>query len=154
MKQTSAFKLFPFLQTLLAGFPAVLPSKYLRYTTSAGLVCCLLMISACSSTPIEKSSQEKASILETQEKRFQLGKELYLNQQYGQAANVMLPLAQQGHLNAQYTIGYMYHQGQGLPRNEKESTRWITMAAARGHAKAQEALARINAMHDQLNPLP
>lgn len=126
----------------------------LNRASIAILICCLLFLSACSTTPEERSSEEKASILETQEKRFQLGKELYLNQQYGQAANVMLPLAQQGHLNAQYTIGYMYHQGQGLPRNEKESTRWITMAAARGHTKAQEALARINAMHDQLNPLP
>ncbi|MCK4587595.1 MAG: sel1 repeat family protein [Gammaproteobacteria bacterium] len=118
------------------------------------MICCLLFLSACSSTPDQKSSEEKASILEIQGKRFQIGKELYLNQQYGQAVNILLPLAQQGHLNAQYTIGYMYHHGQGLPRNEKESTRWITMAAARGHLKAQEALNRINAVHNRENPLP
>ena len=132
----------------------MLPSKLLRYTASAGLIFCLLMISACSSTPIEKSSEEKTSILEIQEKRFQTGKALYLSKQYGPAAHILLPLAQQGHLNAQYTVGYMYHHGQGLPRNEKESTRWIAMAAARGHVNAQEALNRINAMHDQLNPVP
>jgi len=132
----------------------MLPSKLLRYTVSTGLIFFLLMISACSSTPIEKSSEEKTSILEIQEKRFQIGKELYLSKQYGPAANILLPLAQQGHLNAQYTVGYMYHHGQGLPRNEKESTRWITMAAARGHVNAKEALNRINALHDRLNPLP
>ena len=60
-----------------------------------------------------------------------------------------MPLAQQGHADAQYTIGYMYHYGHGLPRNEKESTRWIATAAARGHSLAQKALARINASHDQ-----
>jgi TPR repeat protein len=122
------------------------------HATGIVLVCSLFLLSACSTTPIEKSSEEKASILETQGKRFQLGKELYLSQQYGQAANILLPLAQQGHLDSQYTVGYMYHHGQGVPRNEKESTRWIAMAAARGHAKAKEALNRINALHDQLNP--
>lgn len=145
MMQNSRLKIFQFPQTL---------PKLLRYTLGAGLICGLLLLSACSTTPAEKSIDEKASIIETQEKRFQMGKELYLSKQYGQAANVLLPLAQQGHLNAQYTVGYMYHHGQGLPRNEKESTRWITMAAARGHMKAQEALSRINAVHDQANPLP
>ncbi len=143
--QNSKYKLLP--------FPQARP-KVLRYASSAVLICSALLLSACSTTPIEKSPEEKSSILETQDKRFQLGKELYLSQQYGPAANILLPLAQQGHLNAQYTVGYMYHHGQGLPRNEKESTRWIAMAAARGHVKAQEALSRINAVHDQQNPLP
>lgn len=114
---------------------------------------CVVTLNACSTTPAEISSEEKMSILENQERRFQMGKELYLNKQYGQAALVFLPLARQGHLNAQYTMGYMYHLGQGVPRNEKESTRWISMAAARGHEKAKEALIQINAMHDMENSL-
>ncbi len=148
------FKLFPFTHTLPITLPGVLPSKLLHNVSSVVLICSLLLLNACSTTPIEKSSEDKAGIQEIQGKRFQLGKELYLSKQYGPAANVLLPLAQQGHLNAQYTVGYMYHHGQGLPRNEKESTRWITMAATRGHVKAQEALSRINAVHDQQNPLP
>ena len=150
MVQNTVFKLFTLPHTL----PKALPLKFLLHGLSAAMVSCLLLLSACSTTPVEKSSGEKASILESQEKRFQIGKELYLSKQYGPAANVLLPLAQQGHLNAQYTVGYMYHHGQGLPRNEKESTRWIAMAAARGHVKAQEALSRINAVHDQQNPVP
>lgn len=150
MKQKSSSTFLPFAHAL----PKTLPLKVLRYTFSAILLFSLLLLVACSTTPIEKVSEEKSSILEAQEKRFQLGKKLYLSKQYGPAANVLLPLAQQGHLNAQYTVGYMYHHGQGLPRNEKESTRWITLAAARGHVKAQEALSLINAVHDQQNPLP
>ena len=126
----------------------------LRPVYRFALICCILLFSACTTTPIEKSSEEKASILEKQEKYFQVGKKHYLNKQYGPAANILLPLAQQGHLNAQYTVGYMYHHGQGFPRNAKESTRWITLAAARGHAKAQEALSRINAVHDQQKLAP
>ena len=128
--------------------------KLLLRLPGFALICGLLLLVGCGTTPKERSSEEKASIIETQEKRFQIGKELYLNKQYGPAANILLPLAKQGHLNAQYTVGYMYHHGQGLPRNDKESTRWISMAAARGHVNAQEALSRINAMHDQLNPVP
>ena len=150
MGRNSKFKIISFLHTL----PKMLPLKIIRRASSAALICCILLVSACSTTPIEKSSIEKTSILEMQEKRFQMGKELYLNKQYGQAVNIILPLAQQGHLDAQYTIGYMYHNGLGLPRNDKESTHWITMAAARGHEKAQEALVRINSMHDLQNKLP
>ena len=142
MKQNPAFK---FLRTPL--------STPLR-AISIVLVCSSFLLSACSTTPVEKSSAEKTSILQSQDKRFQMGKELYLNQQYGMAANVLLPLAQQGHLESQYTMGYMYHRGLGVPRNEKESTRWITMAAARGHEKAKEALSLINASHDIQKPLP
>ena len=75
------------------------------------------------------------------------GKALFLQKQYEAAAALLLPLARQGNTDAQYTVGYMYHYGYGLPRNEKESTRWIATAAARGHPIAQEALARIDASH-------
>lgn len=130
------------------------PLNILLRLTGCILICSLFLLSACSTAPKEKTKAERVSILEAQEKRFQIGKELYLDKQYGPAANILLPLAKQGHLNAQYTVGYMYHHGQGLPRNAKESTRWIAMAAARGHEKAKEALSRINAVHDQINPLP
>ena len=141
-----------YYRTMMTNTDCRLFFRTISHTIGTGFICSLLLLSACSSTPVEKSSEEKTSILKMQDTRFQMGKELYLNKQYGQAINVMLPLAQQGHLNAQYTVGYMYHHGHGLPRNEKESTRWITMAAARGHVKAKEALARINAVHDLHNP--
>jgi uncharacterized protein YcfL len=146
MSQRPSFKAFTFPQTW--------PLNFFLRLSGCIFIGSLLLISACSTAPVEITSTEKVSILEAQEKRFQIGKELYLDQQYGPAANILLPLAQQGHLNAQYTVGYMYHHGQGLPRNAKESTHWITLAAARGHEKAKEALTRINAVHDQQNLLP
>ena len=136
------------------SFPPVLPLNFLLRLSACLLIGCCLLISACSTAPTEPTKAERVSILEAQEKSFQAGKKLYLEKQYGQAANILLRLAQQGHLKAQYTVGYMYHHGQGLPRNAKESTRWITLAAARGHEKAKEALDRINAVHDLNNPIP
>jgi TPR repeat protein len=144
MNQSSTFK--------RSYVPPALPLKILLRLSACLLLGCFLLISACSTTPKEATKAERVSILEAQEKSFQIGKKLYLEKQYGQAANILLRLAQQGHLNAQYTVGYMYHHGQGLPLNEKESTRWITLAAARGHEKAKEALERINAVHDLNNP--
>lgn len=112
-------------------------------------LCLVLVLSACATTPAEPQKKTTSTQLELQQLQFAHGKKLFLNKQYLEAAKLLLPLAQQGHLDAQYTVGYMYHYGYGLPRNEKESTRWITTAAARGHPLAQEALTRINASHDQ-----
>lgn len=109
----------------------------------------LLLLNACTTVSVDRDRLSAATRLEIQQKVFIQAKALFLNQQYTQAANALLLLAKQGHANAQYTIGYMYHYGYGMPRNEKESIRWITVAAARGHRQAEEALARINASHDQ-----
>ena len=126
--------------------------NFIKLFISTGLARLLV---ACVGVPVEKrTSPSAAQRLEAQSARFAEGKALFLNKQDGEAAAVLLPLAQQGHAGAQYTIGYMYHYGYGLPRNEKESTRWIANAAARGHAQAKQALARINASHDQRGVLP
>ncbi len=109
----------------------------------------LLLLSACTTVPVDNDRPSTATRLEIQQKIFEQTKVLFLNQQYTQAANALLILAKEGHIDAQYTIGYMYHYGYGVPRNEKESIRWITTAAARGHPQAEEALAKINAAHDQ-----
>ena len=126
------------------------PALFSAHKISIGITLCLILgLSACSTLPVEPRQRTSSAQLELQQQRFTQGKTLYLNKQYAEAATVLLPLAQQGHIDAQYTIGYMYHYGQGLPRNEKESTRWIATAAGRGHALAQKALTRINASHDQ-----
>jgi len=104
-----------------------------------------MLLSACATSPAQESSTTDSKSVESSKQQrmdelFQQAKSLFEQQQYGQAAQILLPLAQQGHLDAQYTIGYLYHYGLGVPRNEKEATRWITTAAARGHVKAEEAL--------------
>ncbi|NOY73769.1 MAG: sel1 repeat family protein [Gammaproteobacteria bacterium] len=117
--------------------------------THIASVLLLLLLSACTTVPVDNDRPSTATRLEIQQKIFEQTKVLFLNQQYTQAANALLILAKEGHIDAQYTIGYMYHYGYGVPRNAKESIRWITIAAARGHPQAEEALAKINASHDQ-----
>ncbi len=47
------------------------------------------------------------------------------------------PLAEQGTASAQYYIGFMYANGQGVRRDDGEAAKWYRLAAYQGHAGAQ-----------------
>ncbi len=51
-----------------------------------------------------------------------------------------LPLAEAGFAKAQFNVGELYHQGQGVAADDAESTRWYELAAAQGHAGASARL--------------
>ena len=51
--------------------------------------------------------------------------------------------AEQGNADAQYALGRMYYNGEGVPRDEAEAVHWFRMAAELGHAEAQDQLARM-----------
>lgn len=44
--------------------------------------------------------------------------------------------AQAGDVEAQYRLGVMYLDGQGVPADELEAERWLTRAARGGHTSA------------------
>ena len=50
------------------------------------------------------------------------------------------PLAAQGHARAQYSLGVMYANGQGVAQDYKEAARLYGLAAAQGNANAQTNL--------------
>jgi septal ring-binding cell division protein DamX len=77
-------------------------------------------------------------------------KEAYNQENYGQAAALLTPLAEQGDANAQYALGYLYHNGLGVPRNYKLAIQWMTAASAKGNEKATEALRRISELDSEL----
>ena len=45
--------------------------------------------------------------------------------------------AERGNADAQYKLGVMYDQGQGVPKDYKEAVKWYRLSAEQGHAKAQ-----------------
>ena len=47
------------------------------------------------------------------------------------------PLAEQGDADAQYNLGLMYDNGQGVPQNYKTAVKWYSLAAEQGDADAQ-----------------
>ena len=48
--------------------------------------------------------------------------------------------AEQGHAGAQYNLGVMYDEGEGVPQDYAEAAKWYRRAAEQGHAAAQNNL--------------
>ena len=65
----------------------------------------------------------------------------YSKGDYAAAHRIFLKEAQKGSANAQYKLGYMYANGQGVPRDDRESVKWYRIAAEKGSAAAQYNLA-------------
>ncbi|MCL4456380.1 MAG: sel1 repeat family protein [Nitrospirae bacterium] len=53
--------------------------------------------------------------------------------------------AEQGHLDAQINLGYMYHNGMGMLKDYKEAIKWYKLAAEKGNALAKCNLAEMYA---------
>ena len=49
-------------------------------------------------------------------------------------------LAEQGDADAQYNLGVMYANGEGVPQDDAEAVRWYRLAADQGNASAQNNL--------------
>ena len=62
---------------------------------------------------------------------------------YEQTFSRLKPLAEQGQADAQYTLGYMYYNGLGVPRDGTLAIQWMMAAANQGNKKSMEALRRI-----------
>lgn len=59
---------------------------------------------------------------------------------YTAAYNEFRPLAERGNAVAQFNLGVMYANGQGVPQSYAEAVRWFRMAAAQGYVNAQRNL--------------
>lgn len=77
------------------------------------------------------------------EKELNAGKAALEIQDYATAFRLLKPLAQDGHAEAQYWVGYMYDWGLGLDEEgaaiyyEESAIQWYRRAAEQGHADAQ-----------------
>jgi TPR repeat protein len=68
---------------------------------------------------------------------FQKGFTAYQSGDYATALREWTPLAKQGDADAQYNLGQMYNQGQGVPQDYKTAVKWWKLAAEQGYARAQ-----------------
>jgi uncharacterized protein len=75
----------------------------------------------------------------------------YDQQDYAAALRLCRPLAEQGDVKAQSTLGNMYADGQGVPEDYAEAAQWYRKAAEKGYARAQSAL---GFMYDQGQGVP
>ena len=56
------------------------------------------------------------------------------------AVRLFRPLAEQGNLRAQVSLGRMYHGGHGVPQDYQEALKWFRKAAEQADAQAQSML--------------
>jgi TPR repeat protein len=56
---------------------------------------------------------------------------------YDSAFHTCTKAAEQGEAKAQYNLGVMFDNGQGVPQDDKQAIYWYTKAAEQGIAKAQ-----------------
>ena len=68
---------------------------------------------------------------------FKDGVTAYERGDYAAAYRAWRPLAEQGNARAQYNLGIMYANGQGVPEDDVQAARWYRMAAEQGYASAQ-----------------
>lgn len=52
-------------------------------------------------------------------------------------------LAEQGDADAQFNLGLMYYNGQGVLQDYEEAVKWCILAAEQGYAKAQLSLGKM-----------
>lgn len=64
----------------------------------------------------------------------------YGRNDYATALTLFKPLAEQGDPSAQFQLGVMYGNGQGVRRDYAEAEKWYRRAANQGNAQAQNSL--------------
>lgn len=65
--------------------------------------------------------------------------------QYSNAVSIYTPLAEQGHAEAQYQLGQLYHHGRGVPQDNALAIKWYQLAAEHGNISAQNDLGHLYA---------
>ena len=68
------------------------------------------------------------------------GLDVYIAGDYVTAFREFKTLAEQGDAMAQFNLGYMYYQGEGVTQDNKEAVKWFRLAAEQGDAEAQNSL--------------
>ena len=72
------------------------------------------------------------------------GQQARKNGDYSTALKEFLPLARQGNADAQFNLGNMYQNGEGVPQDDKEAARWYRLAAEQEDAGVAAAIAQLN----------
>ncbi|MEW6643568.1 MAG: tetratricopeptide repeat protein [Pseudomonadota bacterium] len=71
---------------------------------------------------------------------YQEGYDAYQARDFARALSEWRPLADRGEVHAQYALGMMARDGQGVAVDGREALRWFTAAAGQGHAASQYEL--------------
>jgi TPR repeat protein len=104
-----------------------------RKFIAAAMLALLMGIAGCASQPERDDNLT----------RFERARAAYLAEDFELALELMKEEAQVGNPQAQYALGYMYYNGQGVVPDMEQGLQWIQAAAAKGDKHALEALGRL-----------
>ena len=76
---------------------------------------------------------------------FEAGAEAYVRGDYTIALKEWRPLAEQGNAEAQFQLGWMYTEGEGVPRDYVQAHLWFNLSAEQGHENARTVRDRLAA---------
>ena len=82
---------------------------------------------------------------------FEKGLEAYDTVDFTTALQNWRLLAEQGDVHAQYNLGWLYQQGDGVPQDYAEAANWYRKAAEQGFTPAQTNL---GFMYEKVNGVP
>jgi TPR repeat protein len=113
-----------------------------RLTRPGGLLVALaLLVGGCAAP---SSRDDGADDGLNAEAAAEQGAEAWRDENYDEAMNLLQQAALQGNARAQYAVGYMYYNGQGVERDADKALPWFRRAAEQGDQKAREALSIIS----------
>ena len=66
-----------------------------------------------------------------------------MTQSYEEAARLYRLAADKGDADAQFSLGWLYEHGEGVPTSMTQASEWYRIAAGQGDVNAQAALVRL-----------
>ena len=105
--------------------------------TSTPIFACVLTGLAVTAAPLPAVAQDKPTCSVPD------GVEFHRQKNYGKAFECWDAHARRGSSAAQFNIARMYILGEGVPRNNIEAYKWLTIADRSGRPEARAALERI-----------
>jgi TPR repeat protein len=88
-------------------------------------------------TPADITSAQNLALIMQIDANFQNGVTASQRGDFATNLREWTPLAEQGDAVAQFNLGVMYNQGQGVPQDNKTAVKWYKLAAEQGDADAQ-----------------
>ena len=77
---------------------------------------------------------------------FESGLKAYNEGKFKQAIEHWLPIAEEGNSNAQYNLGLMYHNGQGVKQDFDEAAKWFLYSAEQGNIRSMQLLSTMHVL--------
>ena len=84
----------------------------------------------------------------TNEEQLQKGINAFMGFRFDEAVKLLLPLAEQGEVEAQKLMARLYFSGNGVEKNLEKYQHWLNQAAAQGDRQSKAKLKRLTKRHE------